>query len=61
MALPQIVIPVLTGEAAERFNRLATEAAKQRGVQYDPKAKEGVRKVLERSRQNGYFLDGIPD
>ena len=55
MALPQIVIPVLTGEAAERFNRLATEAAKQRGVQYDPKAKERVRKVLERSRQNGYF------
>ncbi len=61
MAIPQTIIPVLTGKAAERFNRLASEAAKQRGSQYDTHAKERVLKVLKRSRQNGYFLDGIPD
>lgn len=61
MALPQTVIPVLTGKAAERFNRLADEGLQARGSEYDPNTIDRVRKVLARSKQKGYFTDGIPD
>ena len=52
MALPIAHVPVLTGEVAERFERMAEYNAKyMRGSQYNPEAFEMVRRVEENTRR----------
>lgn len=50
MAMAISNIPVLTGEAAERFIRLAKQAEKERGTIDFSKEREKFRKILERSK-----------
>lgn len=51
MAMAISNIPVLTGEAAERFVQLAKQAEKERGTIDFSKQREMFRKMMERSRR----------
>lgn len=55
MALPNTIIPVLTGEAAEQFNKRAEEAAANRGSVDISEMRKSVEKILARSRAKGYI------
>lgn len=51
MAMAISNIPVLTGEAAERFVQLAKQAEKERGSIDFSKQREMFRKILEKSQR----------
>lgn len=51
MAMAISNIPVLTGEAAERFVQLAKQAEKERGSIDFSKHRELFRKILEKSQR----------
>lgn len=52
MALPIAHVPVLTGEVAERFERMAEYNEKyMRGSQYNPNAPEMLRRIEENTRR----------
>ena len=52
MALPIAHVPVLTGEVAERFERMAEYNEKyMRGSQYNPNAAEMLRRIEENTRR----------
>jgi len=55
MATPIRPIPILTGEAAERFVRLAEEAERNPKKIDFSKQREACRKMLEKSRKLGYL------
>lgn len=50
MAMTISNIPVLTGEAAERFVRLAEQAEKERGIIDFSKEREVFKKMLKQNK-----------
>ncbi|KAA6302227.1 MAG: hypothetical protein EZS26_001587 [Candidatus Ordinivivax streblomastigis] len=53
MAIPVRSIPVLEGEAAIRFERLAREAEKDRGtIKFSQETIDSFKRIMEKSRKN---------
>jgi hypothetical protein len=53
MATPIAVVPVLTGEAARRFDRKAAQASKRKGTIDFSKEREMCKKIIAEARARG--------